>query len=211
MELVAQRGAQAHKLVAVNEQLPEIAFARRGNPDFRKTSCEQQIENQRGVTLIGFLLAHLTGANPCGVPDPQLVTELREQPFEPMNGPGSFNPHAHWRLQTPVEGVGFTALVIQPPLEKQLAGLFLGHGDLLIACMKITTYNQHCSAPFPEPWSLNSCQVYPVEGADAVIQSKSSNDLRPGHPPTGHPSMTASALSRDTKSVRVTGARFLFT
>src|SRR4029077_11230751 len=37
--------------------------------------------------------------------------------------------------------------------------------------MKITSYNQHCSAPFPEPWSFNSCQVYSVEGADAVIQS----------------------------------------
>jgi hypothetical protein len=37
--------------------------------------------------------------------------------------------------------------------------------------MKITSYNQHCSAPFPEPWSSNSCQVYSVEGADAVIQS----------------------------------------
>src|SRR5438876_4078127 len=37
--------------------------------------------------------------------------------------------------------------------------------------MKITTYNDHRSAPFPEPWSFNSCQVYSVEGADAVIQS----------------------------------------
>ena len=45
------------------------------------------------------------------------------------------------------------------------------HGNLLIACVKITSYNQHCSAPFPEPWSFNSCQVYSVEGADAVIQS----------------------------------------
>src|SRR2546422_6056663 len=58
--------------------------------------------------------------------------------------------------------------------RSQLAGFFLGHGDLLIACMKIATYNQHCSAPFPEPWSLNSRQVYSVEGADAVIQSDSS-------------------------------------
>src|SRR5437667_3182736 len=37
--------------------------------------------------------------------------------------------------------------------------------------MKITTYNDHRSAPFPEPWSFNSCQVYSVEGADYVIQS----------------------------------------
>src|SRR5712692_1024672 len=70
--------------MAVNEQLPEIAFGRRGNPDFRKAFCEQQTENQRGVALIGFLLAHLTGANPRRVTDPQLVTELCKQPFEPV-------------------------------------------------------------------------------------------------------------------------------
>jgi hypothetical protein len=61
------------------------------------------------------------------------------------------------------------ALVIQSPLEKQLGSSFPGHGNPLIACMKITSYNQHCSAPFPEPWSFNSCQAYSVEGADAVI------------------------------------------
>src|SRR5882672_2253405 len=74
-------------------------------------------------------------------------------------------------LQTAIKRVGLAALVIQSPLREQLAGLFPGHGNLLIACVKITSYNQHCSAPFPEPWSSNSCQVYSVEGADAVIQS----------------------------------------
>src|SRR6267142_3353704 len=74
-------------------------------------------------------------------------------------------------LQTAIKRVGLAALVIQSPLREQLAGLFSGHGNLLIACVKITSYNQHCSAPFPEPWSSNSCQVYSVEGADAVIQS----------------------------------------
>jgi hypothetical protein len=34
------------------------------------------------------------------------------------------------------------------PLEEHLAGLFSGHGNLLIACIKITTYNDHRSAPF---------------------------------------------------------------
>src|SRR5216684_8864178 len=37
--------------------------------------------------------------------------------------------------------------------------------------MKITTYNQHCSAPSSEPWSSNSYQVYSGVGADNVIQS----------------------------------------
>jgi hypothetical protein len=118
------------------------------------------------------LLAHFTGANLRGVPDPQLVTEFREQMLEPVNGSGGFDAHNNRfvrTLQVPVKRVGLTALVIQSALDKQLAGLFSGHGNLLIAGMKITSYNDHRSAPFPEPWSFNSCQVYSVEGADAVI------------------------------------------
>src|SRR5207245_9771960 len=77
-----------------------------------------------------------------------------------------------------------------------ISGFFLGHGDLLIACMKIATYNQHCSAPFPEPWSLNSRQVYSVEGADAVIQSNSRPPWR-GLPPA------VQLMGRDRKSTRL--------
>jgi hypothetical protein len=38
--------------------------------------------------------------------------------------------------------------VVQPPFEKYLSGFVVGHGNLLIACMKIATYNNHRSAPF---------------------------------------------------------------
>ena len=131
-----------------------------------------------GVALIGLLFAHFTGTNLCGVSDPQFVTEFREQTLEPMNRAGRFDAHAYrfWRtLQAPVERVRFAALVVQSPLDEQFGSLFSGHGNLLIACMEITSYNQHRSAPFSEPWSFNSYQVYSVEGADNVIQS--------GYPP----------------------------
>jgi hypothetical protein len=65
-----------------------------------------------------------------------------------VNRSGGFDAHAHGSLQTAVEGVGLTTLVVQPPLEKQFSGLVIGHGDLLVASVKITAYNQHCSAPF---------------------------------------------------------------
>jgi hypothetical protein len=64
--------------------------------------------------------------------------------------------------------VGFAALMIQSALD-QFAGLVIGHGNLMVARVKITSYNQHRSAPFSEPWSLNGYQVYSTEGADAVI------------------------------------------
>ena len=51
-------------------------------------------------------------------------------------------------LQAPVERMGLAALVIESPRDKQFGGLFSGHGNLLIAGMRITSYNQHRSAPF---------------------------------------------------------------
>ena len=117
VQLVAQHRAHAHQLVTMPEQLPQVAFGRRGNPDFRKAFRQQQIENQRGVAFIGLLLAHFAGANLGGVSDPKFVTEFRQQPLEPVNRPGRFDPHAHRPLQIPVERVRFAALVIQPSLD----------------------------------------------------------------------------------------------
>jgi hypothetical protein len=151
VQLVPQHGAQAHQLVTVPEQLPEVAFGGRGNPDFRKAFRQHQIENEPGVALIGLLLAHFASANFRGVSDPKFVAELREQTLEPVNRARSFDAHAHRflrTLQASVESVCFAALVVQAALAKHLAGLFSGHGNLLIACMKITTYNDHRSAPF---------------------------------------------------------------
>jgi hypothetical protein len=85
--------------------------------------------------------------------------------------PGRFDPYSHGPLQTAVKLLGFSAFVVEPPLG-QLASAFLHHCDLLIACVKITSYNHPAaagSAPFSEPWSSNSYQVYSEEGADNVI------------------------------------------
>jgi hypothetical protein len=63
----------------------------------------------------------------------------------------------HRSLQTSVARLCFAALVIQPPLQKQFSGLVVGHGNLLVACVKITSYDYPAaagSAPFSEPWSL---------------------------------------------------------
>jgi len=100
------------------------------------------------------------------------VTEFREQALEPVNGTRGFDTHKNRfgrTLQTPVERVGLAAFVIQAPLEKRVRSTFPSHGDLLIACMKITSYNQHCSAPFFRALVVLRNQVYSELGADAVI------------------------------------------
>jgi len=42
-------------------------------------------------------------------------------------------------MQTAVERARLAALVVQSPLNEQLAGVFPGHGNLLRACVKIAT------------------------------------------------------------------------
>jgi len=121
-----------------------------GTRDPREAFRQQQIENEPGVALIGFLFAHFTGANLGGVADPKFVAQFREQTCEPANRPGGFDPHAHRTLQIPVERVGFSRLVIQPPLGP-LPSSLVQHRDRLLARVKITSYNHSAaadSAPF---------------------------------------------------------------
>ena len=136
------------ELVAVPEQLPKIAFRWGRNPDPRETIREQQFENERSVPFIGFLLAYFASTDSGRISNPEFVTEFREQSLEPVHRTGGFDAHAHGLLQTSVERFGLSTFVVQASFEEQLARGVLGHGNLLIARMKITTYNQHCSAPF---------------------------------------------------------------
>jgi len=64
------------------------------------------------------------------------------------------------------------AFVIRSPLEKQITSLTVGRGNLLIACMKIATSNQHCSAPsfllgHEDLGMMNIIQVIPSASAAA--------------------------------------------
>src|SRR6185437_2879659 len=59
---------------------------------------------------------------------------------------GRFHTHANRFRQVAIELVRFSVLVFQTALD-ELACLVIQHRDLLIARVKITSYNLHCSAP----------------------------------------------------------------
>jgi len=80
------------------------------------------------------------GANWTAARPPRANVEL-------ANRPGGFDPHAYRTLQIPVERLGFSRLVIQPPFG-QLPSRLIQHRDRLVARVKITSYNHHRSAPF---------------------------------------------------------------
>jgi hypothetical protein len=168
VQLVAHQCAQANQLVTMPKQLRQAAFGGCGNPDLREALRQQETKNEPGVALIGLLLAHLTGANLRRVTNPQFVTELGEQAFEPMDRTSRFDAYPHRLRQSAVERLGFPVFVLQPSLQQFSRGI-VHHGNLLIARVKITSYNEHRSAPFFRALVVDSCQVYSGEGADAVI------------------------------------------
>jgi hypothetical protein len=108
------------------------------------TICwDAQIQNQPCVARIGLLFSNGAGTNLSCVSHPRLVTELGQYPLEPLNRSGRFDPHDHLFPQTAIERIRFASGVFEPPLDHfstDAVALF-HHGDLLIARMKITTYN----------------------------------------------------------------------
>jgi hypothetical protein len=73
--------------------------------------------------------------------------QFRQHGLEPVRVPGGFDPHSHRSLQRRVKSSRLAVLVLQTPLHF-LARLHIQHRDLLVACMQITPYNHHRSAPF---------------------------------------------------------------
>src|SRR5437763_1219531 len=97
--------------------------------------------------------------------------QLRDQPLEPADVPGGFDPHPDpWSVQAAVKFLRFAVAVRKSPFVA-FSGLSVDPSDLLKARVIITAYNQHVRLLPPEPWTWHY-QVYSsVEGADAVMKS----------------------------------------
>src|SRR6266849_9184914 len=74
-------------------------------------------------------------------------TKFRKQALEPVNRTGGLNAYTHRPLQAAIKRVGLPALMIQTPLGEQLSCCVVDHGDLLVACVKIASYNKHRPSP----------------------------------------------------------------
>jgi len=75
------------------QQLSEVAFLRRGNPEAWETVRQQQIEQVLGVAGVGLLPPHRSGSNLGRIPYPQLVAQFRQRPLEPWRASGGLDPH----------------------------------------------------------------------------------------------------------------------
>jgi len=122
-----------------------------------------------GVAFVGLLLApslaRIFAESPIQSSWPSSV----RQPLEPVNRASGFDAHAHRSLQTAVERARLAALSDPNAARGAASRGFLGHGNLLIACVKITTYNQIARTPLFRALVVQQLPVYSGEGADAVI------------------------------------------
>src|ERR1700676_1283275 len=159
LQLVLHLRADFHQLLPVPQQLPHIAHLLARHPQPGKSSVDQQIQNVLGIATVGLLLPHHQPPNLRRISDPQLVPHLGQHLLEPLRVAYRFYPHSHrLSLECLIETPCFSLLVFQSTFP-QFASLAVDQGDLLVARMKITSYNLHCGSFLPEPWFWQT-QVY---------------------------------------------------
>ena len=173
MKLVLKRGDHPHQLVAMLQQLAQVALLRRRNPQAREAMRAQQLQQVLGIASVGLLPSHRTSPDLGRVAHPQLIVQLRHQPLEPWRITRGLNPHQRRSRQTGVESSGFTVFVLQAA-RHHLAALRVQPCNYLVARMQITSDNQHGFGSSPRPALVGTNQAYRCEGADAVISSLSS-------------------------------------
>jgi len=147
VQLVPHRSPKANQLVPVPQQLPRVPLRQGRNPNAREPLLQQQIKQVRGVAPVRLLFPHHARPNLARVADPEFMPEFGQQALEPLRMARRLYAHPRWLWQASVKRSGLSVFVLQPPLG-QLPGGLVQHGDLLIARVKIASYNSHRSAPF---------------------------------------------------------------
>src|SRR5438034_4358203 len=94
------------------------------------------------VPPVGFLLADHASPDFRRVSQPQLKSQLRQQPLEPGIMPASLHPYPH--ALSPQSTIKLLRLfAVTQPFFLILPSLVIKDRDLLKTRMKITAYNQH--------------------------------------------------------------------
>src|SRR5881396_365989 len=124
------------------------------------------------VPPVRLLLAHHAGADFCRISQPQLYSQLRQQPLEPGIVPASLHPYANGLpRQRTVKLLRFFAMT--QPFFLILPSLIVKDRDLLKPRMKITAYNQHDVGSFSVSlWSSRSYLLAAIEPTSLCNQTK---------------------------------------
>jgi hypothetical protein len=101
----------------------------------------------QGIARVRLLLPHHGCTDLRCISDPEFVAVFLQHSLEPLRIEGRFHPDSRRTWKAGIKLLGFSVLMFQPALE-HLTGCRIQHRNLLEARMKITTYNEHRSAPF---------------------------------------------------------------
>src|SRR6202521_4586571 len=127
----------------------------------------------RRVPRVGLLLAHYHRPHLRRIPHPQFVAQFGQHGLEPLRVSRGFDPPAPPPHQRAIKSPRLSVLVLQTALH-DFAGIAVQHRNLLVACMQITSYNHHRSAPFLRALvALSASKSTRSLGADTVISSGS--------------------------------------
>src|ERR1700739_245774 len=160
----------------MQQQLPRIALGRGGYPNAREAIRHEQIQYMPGIASIRLLLAHHRSANLGGIAHPQCMSAALQQALEPLCRARCFHPDQRSPRQGFVESRGLISFVAQPSLH-EFVGLQVQRGDLLVARVKIATYNPHSSAPFFRALVVSATKSTRSQGADAFMESNKTAAL----------------------------------
>jgi hypothetical protein len=76
LQFVFDARAYLDQLVAMNQQLTMIPHLRSRNPDARKASFDQELQNVSSISTIRLLLPNIAGTNLGRISDPHLVDPI---------------------------------------------------------------------------------------------------------------------------------------
>src|SRR6266478_3195686 len=174
LQLILDAGSHLHQLVAMQQQLPQVALLRTRHPDGREPARRQQLQQMIGVALVVLLFADRGRANAGRVADDQLMSPALQQALEPAGIAAGLDAHAHpLPLQAAVELLRCARGMMEFLLHS-LFRLHIQHGNLLEARMKITAYNLHCGSFRPSPWSFANSRLLGAAWSRRCYQIKRS-------------------------------------
>jgi hypothetical protein len=121
-------------LMTVQQQGSEIPVLRGRHPNRRKPTLVQQLQQQRRIAAIVFLLARFGLTNRRGMTHATLNRELLHQPEKPAHRARRFDPDDDRRRNRGIERADGPAFVHQCLLD-DLTGVAIQHRDRLLARM----------------------------------------------------------------------------
>src|SRR5262249_44744790 len=145
LQLVLDPRPHPYQMLAMNQQLPQVPFRHRRDPDLGKAIFHHQLQNQLRCAPVMLLLPPILPGDRSCIPDPQLVPIPLQPTLKPSRAPTGLDAYQHWLPPPFVENPRF--LGMQQPALDQLARLHVQHCYLLEARMKVTAYILHIRPP----------------------------------------------------------------